>query len=159
MAAVAISIVDVQSAAELDSVRQLFLEYADSLGVDLGFQDFESELATLPGAYSPPQGRLLLAYDGDQVAGCAALRPLDKLICEMKRMYLRPAFRGLGLGRRLAERLITEGRSIGYTHMRLDTLATMSSAIALYRSLGFAPIPPYRHNPVLGAVYFELRLR
>ena len=144
---------------ELEQARRLFEEYADSLGVDLCFQDFESELANLPGQYARPSGRLLLASWDTELAGCVALRPLDPGVCEMKRLYVRPAFRAHGVGRVLAERAIQEARRVGYRHMRLDSLPSMSTAIALYRRLGFREIPPYRDNPVPGTVYLELPLK
>jgi len=143
---------------EISTVRDLFREYAVSLGVDLCFQGFEKELASLPGDYAPPDGRLLLAVDGDSFAGCVALRRNEGDACEMKRLFVHPAFRGSGLGRRLAERVIGEARTIGYARMRLDTLPSMTEAIRLYESLGFARIAPYRHNPVPGAIYMELSL-
>jgi len=146
-------------APELDAVRQLFREYAESLGFDLCFQDFDRELAELPGAYAPPAGRLLLATVDDQSAGCIALRALSPTICEMKRLYVRSEFRGKQIGRVLVERLIDEARRIGYAQMRLDTVPSMQDAIRLYRSLGFVTIPPYRHNPIPGALYFELYLQ
>ena len=143
---------------EMALVRALFVEYAGELGVDLCFQGFDEELATLPGAYAAPAGLLLLAVDGDEAVGCVGLRPLGEDTCEMKRLYLRGAARGSRLGRRLAEAVIDQARRIGYERMRLDTLPSMTAAIALYRALGFVEIAPYRHNPVPGAIYFELRL-
>lgn len=144
--------------AEIGTVRALFREYEASIGVDLCFQGFEAELAGLPGDYAPPRGTILLARSGGELAGCVALRPLEGDDCEMKRMYVRPAFRGRGIGRALAESIVAEARRAGYRRMRLDTLATMITAIALYESLGFRRIPPYRHNPIPGAVYMELEL-
>jgi len=143
------------SPANVEQARLLFKEYEASLGVSLCFQGFEEELAGLPGAYAPPRGRLLLAWEGETLAGCGALRPLGQDVCEMKRLYLRPSFRGRGAGRLLAESLIKEARSIGYARMRLDTLTSMTSAIPLYRSLGFREIAPYTANPVPGALFLE----
>lgn len=145
--------------SDLPEIKKLFTEYADSLGVSLDFQHFNEELAGLPGDYAPPDGRLLIAFSGGQAAGCIALRKLEKGICEMKRLYVRPSFQGKQIGRRLAEALIRDAKKIGYEKMRLDTLPTMKTAQVLYASLGFYEIPPYRHNPVAGSVFMELNLK
>jgi putative acetyltransferase len=160
----------------IKEIAVLFREYAASLGVDLSFQNFEQELALLPGEYSPPDGRLFLGIAGDagmhvpaapsvtscvsceSVAGCIALRKIDSEICEMKRLYVRPQFRGFGAGRALADAVIKAASEIGYRRMRLDTLPQMAEAQALYRALGFREIPPYRYNPIVGTRYFELAL-
>lgn len=147
---------DAVSPADIDVVKQLFLEYEQGLGISLCFQDFATEVAGLPGDYAPPGGRLVLArYDGAP-AGCIALRRLDDAACEMKRLYLRDAHRGRGFGFRLAQECIATARRLGYARMRLDTLPVMQDAIALYRALGFRQIEPYRDNPVPGALYMEL---
>jgi putative acetyltransferase len=151
-------IVEADDPATVRLVAGLFEEYAASIGVDLCFQGFAEELATLPGAYVRPSGRLLLALDGNEAAGCVALRALEPGVCEMKRLFVRPRFRGTGLGRRLVERIIAEGRSAGYERMRLDTLPSMRAARSMYAELGFVSIPPYRPNPVPGAEYLELDL-
>ena len=151
-------IVDATSTVHVQAVRDLFREYAASLGFDLCFQHFDRELAGLPGDYSPPKGCLLLAFRQDQPVGCVALRMLDHGVSEMKRLYVRPRSRGSGLGRALAAAIIEKARTNGYERMRLDTIASMNEAIALYLSLGFVEIAPYRHNPVQGARFFELML-
>jgi GNAT superfamily N-acetyltransferase len=153
------SIAQAESPLQIAQARELFLEYAESLGFSLCFQNFDAELAGLPGGYAPPGGRLLLVeYDG-QLAGCVALHGLDAGVCEMKRLYLRPQFRGRGLGRVLAERIVAEARQIGYRRMRLDTVEpVMKDAVAMYRKLGFKEIAAYCANPMAGALYMELEL-
>lgn len=146
--------ITIAPADNLTIVRELITEYANSLGVDLSFQDLDHELSTLATFYE----LILLAHDDDRVAGCVALRRIDAEICEMKRLYVRPPFRGINLGRQLAERIIDAARARGYTRMRLDTLPTMAAAIPLYQSLGFVEIEPYRFNPIAGTRFMELDL-
>lgn len=153
-----LSIVQAESEETLARVQELFREYADSLGINLCFQDFEKELAGLPGDYAPPAGRLYLAFEEARPAGCVGLRKISADVCEMKRLYVRPLYRGKGVGRRLALTLIEDARKIGYSRMFLDTVPSMKRAIALYRSLGFKPIAPYRHSPIEDAMFMELRL-
>lgn len=147
-------------ADEMVLVRALFLEYAGSLGFNLGFQNFDEELATLPDKYAKPNGRILLAFLREEAAGCVALRPFDAHRCEMKRLYVRPAFRGHHIGDGLIARLMQEAREIGhYESVLLDTIQPlMSRAIALYKKMGFCEIPAYRPNPIEGAVYLEYKL-
>ena len=153
-----IQIRPVNNQNDIESIRTLFKEYEKAIGVDLCFQGFAEELADLPGRYSSPEGALLLAFVDSQLAGCVALRWFDYNTCEMKRLYVRPEFRGLGLGRKLAVKVIEEATQIGYTRMRLDTLPSMTEAIAMYKTLGFMEIEPYRYNPVKGAIYMEREL-
>jgi putative acetyltransferase len=148
-----------ESLEEMVSIRELFLEYANSLGFSLSFQGFDHELASLPGDYAQPRGRLLLARHEGMAAGCVALHPLEDGICEMKRLYVRPQFRGRGLGKRLAELIIREARVLGYRQLRLDTVEpTMREAVAMYRKMGFREVAAYRPNPIEGALYMELTL-
>lgn len=148
--------------ADMECLRAIFREYAASLGVDLCFQNFESEVSRLPEDYAEPRGTLVLARVGGETAGCCALRPLDNVdypnACEMKRLFVRPQFRGLGLGRRLAETILDAARQRGYGCVLLDTLSDMEAARALYEDLGFEGIPPYYHNPIPGAHYLRVAL-
>ena len=154
-----VTLLNPSSAAEMEAVRDIFREYASTLDVDLAFQDFENELAQLPGDYAAPRGHLLLAVVEGAIAGCCALRPLDAAdypnASEMKRLYVRKAFRGFGLGRELAEAMLDQARRAGYACVLLDTLDGMESARALYTDLGFEEIPPYYHNPIAGSHYLK----
>ena len=151
-----------RDAADLDATQLIFREYAAGLGIDLCFQDFDAELAALPGDYAAPRGVLLLAWVDGVLAGCCALRPLDSCdyanAAEMKRLYVRPAFRGLGLGRQLAQSILDAAQLNGYDSVLLDTLNDMEIARAMYEDLGFKEIPPYYHNPLAGAHYLKVDL-
>ena len=147
-----------ESAGDIELIRELFREYQNSLGIGLCFQNFENELAALPGKYAAPDGRLYLAFDGNQAVGCAGLRKIEDGVCELKRLYVRTAYRGRGVGRHLALEVLQDARKIGYSRLRLDTLPSMRRAQELYRSLGFKPIPPYTNNPLEGAQFLELDL-
>jgi ribosomal protein S18 acetylase RimI-like enzyme len=153
-----VRIIAAHSERRLHIIRELFQEYADSLEIDLCFQNFREELASLPGKYAPPSGCLLLALQDEAAAGCVALRQIDSATAEMKRLYVRPAFRRTGTGRRLAQAIIEHARQIGYARIRLDTLATMKEAISLYQSLGFRSIQAYYENPNGCAEFLELTL-
>jgi len=158
----AVRLITVDTPELITSTRSIFREYAVSLDVDLNFQGFEAELDTLPGEYAPPSGQLLLAMVDDDVAGCGAFRPLADVdypnACEMKRLYVRPAFRRFGLGRLMAQRLLDDARRAGYSHMLLDTLDDMESARELYATLGFEDVAPYYYNPIPGAHYLRAKL-
>lgn len=151
-------IVEAHTSTEIASVRALFRDYADGLGVSLDFQGFEAELAGLPGDYRPPRGALLLATQDGRAVGCVALRPRDSETCEIKRLYVAPAARGSGLGRSLAEEILGRAKALGYRAARLDTLASMAAAKALYVALGFQEIPAYYDNPLAGTAYLERKL-
>ena len=144
--------------SEIEAARELFLEYQGSLGIDLCFQGFQRELAALPGPYASPQGRLYLAMDADKAVGCVALRNLGEGMAEMKRLYLRPSYRGQHIGRQLAQRVIEDAKAIGYKSLVLDTLPCMREAQTLYASLGFVDTMPYTENPVEGARFLKLSL-
>lgn len=152
------NITPAETSTDVEQARELFREYAAESKLDLCFQNFDQELARLPGDYASPKGRLLLARGADQTAGCVALREFSPGVCEMKRLYVRLAFRGNCLGRKLAEAVIAEGKRIGYTTMRLDTLERMKTAVLLYEALGFRRIDAYRPNPEADVVYLELDL-
>ena len=149
---------EIEREKDLNEVKKLFGDYASSLEISLDFQDFDQELFRLPGDYSPPDGSLLIASWQGEVAGCVALRKFANGICEMKRLYTKPQFRGLGIGRALCDAVIARARRIGYERMRLDTLPSMETARGLYASLGFREIEPYRYNPIDGAHFMELML-
>ncbi len=153
-----LQIIEVKTKDDLIEVKKLFEEYSSSLEISLDFQNFDLELASLPGDYAPPEGCLLMAVWKGEVAGCVGLRKFSSSICEMKRLYSRPQFRGLGIGRALCEAVIDQARKIGYQRMRLDTLPSMKTARGLYGSFGFREIEPYRYNPVEGTSYMELLL-
>ena len=152
------NIIQAETKQQVEKTKELFIEYGKSLDFELCFQDFDIELAELPGFYSPPDGRLFLAEIDGEIAGCIALRKLEEDVCEMKRLYVKPRFRGNNIGRILVEKLIDEAKIIGYKKMRLDTVPAMQIAQKLYKSIGFYEIKPYRQNPVPGAVYMELEL-
>lgn len=143
---------------DLAVVREIFRAYADSLGIDLAFQNFEGELAELPGKYAAPAGRVLLAREQGRVVGCVAMRPMGEGVCEMKRLFVQPLGRGQGLGRRLAEAICAAAKAAGYRRIRLDTLPSMSTAQEIYLAMGFRPIPAYVFNPIEGTKYLELDL-
>lgn len=148
-----------QTPDDLESIRVLFREYQQGLGVDLCFQDFQAELEGLPGKYVAPAGALLIAKEGLSACGCVAVRPMEGTICEMKRLFVRPEWRGRGLGRRLARTILDQARSLGYAVMRLDTLDRLTEAMMLYESLGFRRIRAYYDNPLAGVAYWEIDLR
>jgi ribosomal protein S18 acetylase RimI-like enzyme len=158
MASAAIDVLPAATSDDVDAARRLFLDYASSLGFDLGFQDFDAELRGLPGEYAPPGGALLLAREAGTAVGCVALRPLATGTCEMKRLYVAPAGRGRGVGRALVREIVAVARELGYRRMRLDTVPSMTAARALYRSFGFREIEPYRYNPIPGTSFMELDL-
>ena len=153
-----LQIVEVKTKDDLIEVRKLFEEYSSSLEINLAFQNFDLELANLPGDYAPPEGCLLMAVWKGEIAACVGLRKFSPSICEMKRLYSRPRFRGLGIGRALCEAVIDKARKIGYERMRLDTLPSMETARGLYASFGFREIEAYRYNPVEGTSFMELLL-
>jgi GNAT superfamily N-acetyltransferase len=153
-----LSIIRIEQSQYLDTIRDLFLEYAELLDFDLEFQNFKEELAGLPGEYAPPEGGLIIAFYQGEPAGCVGLRKLEKNICEMKRLYVRPRYRAMGVGKALAESIIREAGVRGYKHMRLDTVPSMKKARGLYLSMGFKKIDPYCYNPIQGATFMEKKL-
>jgi ribosomal protein S18 acetylase RimI-like enzyme len=142
----------------IDYIKALFLQYAEALNVDLSFQNFEDELKVLPGKYSEPEGALLIALEDNEPIGCIALRKIDDETCEMKRLFVKPEYRNMRLGKRLVEEIIKEGKQIGYKSMKLDTLKSMESAVKLYKYFGFKETEPYIYNPIKDAIYMELKL-
>jgi GNAT superfamily N-acetyltransferase len=154
----ALNIIQLESGQYLDVIRALFVEYAESLDFDLDFQNFKDELAQLPGEYAPPEGCLIIAFYQGEPAGCVGLRKLEKNICEMKRLYVRPRYRAMGFGKVLAESIIREAGIKGYKLMRLDTVPSMKKARDLYLSMGFKKIDPYCYNPIQGATFMEKKL-
>ena len=142
----------------LDDVKKLFLEYAETLPIDLDFQNFEDELADLPGKYTPPTGDIILAFVDNSPVGIVALRKIENNICEMKRLYVKKNYQGLGIGKKLAKKIITEAKDKGYNYMRLDTLSSLKKALNLYKSLGFYEIDSYIYNPMDNAIYMEREL-
>ncbi len=159
-----LKLIEASSEADFQEVRALFTEYAKLLddndpdGIDLCFQDFDTELATLPGKYAPPEGRLYLALYEDQVAGCVGVRAVESGVCEMKRLYVRPEYLGKKIGKALVEAIIEAGKELGYRAMCLDTLPFMKVAIPMYQSYGFQPIAPYYDTPIKGTIFLELDL-
>ena len=153
-----VQIREAETARMVSSARDLIKEYSASLGIDLSFQDFEKEMVEFPAHYTKPDGRVFVAVEGSIAVGVVGVRRFSGKVCELKRMYVRPEFRGKGIGRMLAEKAIREAREIGYDRMRLDTLSRLEEAVSLYRSLGFKEIAPYRANPNKGVVYMELEL-
>lgn len=144
---------------DIDKVKQLFQEYSTMLGINLGFQGFDDELLTLPADYALPQGRLFLAFWDGKLAGCIALRPFGNNCCEMKRLFVRPEYRGKKIGRALVERVISEAKAMRYKSMLLDTLLSLSDSIALYKKVGFEATEPYRFNPLSDVLYLRLKLQ
>jgi putative acetyltransferase len=153
-----LNIIIAETEEHIKHFHELFKEYEKQLNIDLCFQDFETELANLPGVYAPPEGCMLLAEYDNKIAGCVTLKKIDEGICEMKRLYVRPDFRGKSIGRELSEAIVEEARKMGYAKMRLDTLTRLTEAITLYRSMGFKEIKPYVFNPLDDVVYMELEL-
>ncbi len=153
-----LNIITAETREHIKHFHELFREYEKQLNVDLCFQDFETELANLPGVYAPPEGCMLLAEYDNKIAGCATLKKIGEGVCEMKRLYVRPAFRGKAIGRELSEAIVEEARKMGYAKMRLDTLSRLTEAITLYRSMGFKEIKPYVFNPLDDVIYMELEL-